>query len=142
MRCHDGGSRRVIVETGRSRGFSWCPCLPSSKIEQAHIPLRGEGRVWVGQWSSQGGWCPVGMLASWVGRSGLGLGYSLSSRSLPSTRNGHSLLVMDIALRPFPRCSLTSRLGGHVLFMVVFVRTCGCGVGCTHLVDIMIVDGG
>ena len=33
-----------------------------------------------------GAWCPVGITASWGGLSGLGLGYSLSSRPSLSTR--------------------------------------------------------
>ena len=45
-----------------------------------------------------GAWCPVGMSAFWGGRSGLGY----SPPSSPSARNGYSLLVMDIALIPFP----------------------------------------
>jgi hypothetical protein len=148
VRCYDGGSHRVIVRLLLlSRGVVvvgypgvLATHTPSIEKERTspHPSERGGARVG----GAMGAWCQVGMSVSWGGCSWLGLGYSLSSRPSPSTRNGlpsrHGRCVGAISVA----LVILMVLIDCVLFVVVFIRARGCGVNCTYLVDIIIVGGG
>jgi hypothetical protein len=97
--------------------------LPTTYVLVVIIVVDGRGSRGV-----EGAYCPVKMSAFWGERSGLG--YSLWSWSMPSIRYGPPFLfghhIDAVSMAPAILVVLVdSRLGGHVLFIVVLVRTRG-----------------
>jgi len=70
--------------------------------------------VWVEHEGGNGG-C---LVSSWeVSILGWAQWYPSSLQSSPSARNGYSLLVMDVALKPFRQCSILTDFETEAVFV-------------------------